>query len=255
MGLFNKIASSASELIVDGGMFAANLSLKMSGAEASAAYKFHSFADKRVISSANAAARNLESAQKGASKLGQARAVAGNIFANSAGGALVGGIGNAALYANRGEAIGGSYNTGDAFLTGAIGGAILGGVVGIGGAKATARAAKGNLAQAEARLAKSREKMARRGLLPFGSTKEQGDGYVFKINEGRNGGGTRLLNGPSRNNGGGNGGGGLMVSSKTPNILPGNGGAAAKIPLIGHAQNNMNTLQIPKSVKPVPVKT
>lgn len=125
---------------------------------------FKNMLDARAVNSLKSARIGLENAQKGASAMGQTRAAVGNILGNSAGGALVGGIGNAALYANRGEAIGGSYNTGDAFLTGAIGGAILGGAVGGFGAKAAMKRAGGNVAGATKRLEQATARMNRRGL-------------------------------------------------------------------------------------------
>lgn len=120
--------------------------------------------NRSALRGLNRAGQNLANAEKGASALGKAHAVGGKILGNALGGGLVGGIGNAALYANNQQGIGGSFNMGDAFMTGAVGGALLGGVIGIGGARATAAAAKGNMTKATARMEKATARANKRGV-------------------------------------------------------------------------------------------
>lgn len=263
MSIFSKVSDSIAEIAVEGGLFAGRLSRKMDRAEDRAMSAFHSFVDKKVIDKANVRARNFESASAGASKLGQSKAVFGDMLNKAAGGAIIGGVGNAAIYSDQQRDLGGSYSMGEAFLSGAAAGAFGGAVVGALGAKATARGARGNLKKAEARLAKSREIMTSRGLMPHGSPNQksggpmsaasstQGSGFTNRSNNMQIGGTSRQgpIGGPGGGNGPGGGPGGLMVSTRTPKITPGGGGASASIPLIGHAQSNMSTFKIPSGTK------
>lgn len=284
---------------------------------------FKNMLDARAVSGLKSARVGLENAQKGASAMEQTRTAVGNILGNSAGGALVGGVGNAALYANNQQGIGGSFSMGDAFMTGAIGGAILGGVVGGVGARAAMKRANGNVAGATKRLEQATARMNSRGLrigdgsrvrsnldwreqipnvgtslngrAPIGSQglAAEAERYGKKIPTFN----ARLAGKAKRDRY-------LATSTKTAPINPVKGietkyGVnthsqyskeeiaafqakaqqgrnaiaqrrsnaaqeryafrqsmnAAKIPLIGHAQNNMNTLQIPRAVKPAKIKT
>lgn len=91
-----------------------------------------------------------------------ARAVAGNVLSSTLGGGLLGGAGNAALYANNQQGIGGSFSMGDAFMTGAAGGALLGGAIGIGGAKRVVATAKANRKTDQGAVKKAADRLASR---------------------------------------------------------------------------------------------
>ena len=91
-----------------------------------------------------------------------ARAVAGNVLSSTLGGGLLGGAGNAALYANNQQGIGGSFSMGDAFMTGAVGGALLGGAIGIGGAKRVVATAKANRKTDQGAVKKAADRLASR---------------------------------------------------------------------------------------------
>lgn len=94
------------------------------------------------------------------------RAVAGNMLSSTLGGGLLGGAGNAALYANNQQGIGGSFSMGDAFMTGAVGGALLGGAIGIGGAKRVVATAKANRKTDRSAVKKAADRLASRYRMP-----------------------------------------------------------------------------------------
>ncbi len=123
--------------------------------------------DKRAMDNLNKAGSAVAGAVDNASTLGQSKAVFGDMLNKTAGGAIIGGVGNAAIYSDQQRDLGGSYSMGEAFLSGAAAGAFGGAVVGTLGAKATARGARGNLEKVNKRLDKATEKAERRGLLPY----------------------------------------------------------------------------------------
>ena len=123
--------------------------------------------DKRAMDNLNKASSAVAGAEDRASTLGQSKAVFGDMLNKTAGGAIIGGVGNAAIYSDQQRDLGGSYSMGEAFLSGAAAGAFGGAVIGALGAKATARGARGNLEKANKRLDKARERAERRGLLPY----------------------------------------------------------------------------------------
>ncbi len=250
IGIFKQTAADA---IIDGGMFAAGLSQKMTAAEGALGNKFNSFVDRTVINKANAARKALDNTKAG--PLEQARVAAGHVLGRAAGGALIGAGVNGYEYSQTGTGFGGAFSMGESIVSGAAAGAIVGGVVGGLGARGAARRVTANATKAQNRYNKAMDTVRRRGLMPFGSGKDLEEGAVTKLNDGADMSNrtvtyTHGINGPSSNRLGFMGGnnmdgptGALGVGGTTVPLLPGSGGNAMKIPVnIPHAQPNMNTV-------------
>lgn len=79
------------------------------------------------------------------SSIEQGRVAAGHVLGVAAGGAIIGGVGNAAIYSDQQRDLGGSYSMGEAFLSGATAGAFGGAVVGALGVKSAVKRAAGNV--------------------------------------------------------------------------------------------------------------
>lgn len=189
---------------------------------------FTGILDRSALRGLNRAGQGLADAEKGASVLGKAHAVGGKILGSTLGGGLLGGAGNAALYANNQQGIGGSFSMGDAFMTGAAGGALLGGVVGIGGARATARAAKGDVVRATARMEKATARANKRGVTADYAEqyRQQSPGFV------PTGRGATRRTGSQSNAASAQAAKDAFIANNT--IAP---------PKVAHAQRNMNTLK------------
>lgn len=104
--------------------------------------------DKRTVSRLNSAAASA----KEVGNVEKARVAMGHVLGQTAGGAVLGGVGNAAVYGSQGEGIGGAYTMPEAFIGGAMAGALAGAGIGAFGAKGAANRAVASSAQAQKKL-------------------------------------------------------------------------------------------------------
>lgn len=125
---------------------------------------FKKFFDQRALSNLRSAQAAVD-ANKGGT-LEQGRAAIGHVLGQAAGGAVLGGVGNAAVYGSQGEGIGGAYTMPEAFIGGAMAGALAGAGIGAFGAKGAANRAVASSAKAQKRLEKAKEVFAQRNLFP-----------------------------------------------------------------------------------------
>ena len=104
--------------------------------------------EKRAVSRLNRAAKSV----KEVGNVEKARVAMGHVLGQTAGGAVLGGVGNAAVYGSQGEGIGGAYTMPEAFIGGAMAGALAGAGIGAFGAKGAANRAVASSAQAQKKL-------------------------------------------------------------------------------------------------------
>lgn len=115
------------------------------------------------INKLNRLSKNPESL----SSIEQGRIATGHMLGRVTGGAIIGGVGNAAIYSDQQRDLGGSYSMGEAFLGGAAAGAFGGAVVGALGAKTAVKNAAGNIEKSNKQI----------GLLTDKLTNNQGSRY------------------------------------------------------------------------------
>lgn len=108
------------------------------------------------------AVRGLNNAMEGTASISATNAVLGNMMNKTVGGALIGGIGNAAIYSQSGQGMGGATNYGEAIMGGAGVGAVAGAALGVMGAKSVMATAKGRIKRNEQKIAKATEKVLSR---------------------------------------------------------------------------------------------
>ena len=104
--------------------------------------------DKRTVSRLNSAAASA----KEVGNVEKARVAMGHVLGQTAGGAVLGGVGNAAVYGSQGEGIGGAYTMPEAFIGGAMAGALAGAGIGAFGAKGAANRVVASSAKAQKKL-------------------------------------------------------------------------------------------------------
>ena len=130
----------------------------------------------------NKSAKALAKAEEGAQGVGD---FFGNVSSHMFGGAMMGGVGNTALYANAGDGYNGVQGYGQAFFSGATAGAIAGGALGAYRGVGRATASDARIARAQAKHEKNQAVLARRsggggggrkpnriGLSPLRQTRE-----------------------------------------------------------------------------------
>jgi len=101
--------------------------------------------EKRAVSRLNSAAKSV----KKVGNVEKARVAMGHVLGQTAGGAVLGGVGNAAVYGSQGEGIGGAYTMPEAFIGGAMAGALAGAAIGAFGAKGAANRVVASSAKAQ----------------------------------------------------------------------------------------------------------
>lgn len=104
--------------------------------------------EKRAVSRLNSVAASA----KEVGNVEKARVAMGHVLGQTAGGAVLGGVGNAAVYGSQGEGIGGAYTMPEAFIGGAMAGALAGAGMGAFGAKGAANRAVASSAKAQKKL-------------------------------------------------------------------------------------------------------
>lgn len=107
----------------------------------------------------NKSAKALAKAEEGAQGVGD---FFGNVSSHMFGGAMMGGIGNTALYANAGDGYNGVQGYGQAFFSGATAGAIAGGALGAYRGVGRATASDARIARLQAKHEKNQAVLARR---------------------------------------------------------------------------------------------
>ncbi len=104
-------------------------------------------------------AKALAKAEEGAQGVGD---FFGNVSSHMFGGAMMGGVGNTALYANAGDGYNGVQGYGQAFFSGATAGAIAGGALGAYRGVGRATASDARIARLQAKHEKNQAVLARR---------------------------------------------------------------------------------------------
>ena len=104
--------------------------------------------------------RGLNRAAEGTSSVPSA--VLGNMMNKTVGGALVGGIGNAAIYSQSGQGMGGSTNYGEAIMGGAGVGAGVGVALGAIGTRSVMATAKGRIKKNGQQISKYSERILKK---------------------------------------------------------------------------------------------
>lgn len=130
----------------------------------------------------NKSAKALAKAEEGAQGVGD---FFGNVSSHMFGGAMMGGVGNTALYANAGDGYNGVQGYAQAFFSGATAGAIAGGALGAYRGVGRATASDARIARLQAKHEKNQAVLARRsggggggrkpnriGLSPLDQTRE-----------------------------------------------------------------------------------
>lgn len=107
----------------------------------------------------NKSAKALAKAEEGAQGVGD---FFGNVSSHMFGGAMMGGVGNTALYANAGDGYNGVQGYGQAFFSGATAGAIAGGALGAYRGVGRATASDARIARLQAKHEKNQAVLARR---------------------------------------------------------------------------------------------